>query len=132
MAPKIDPGGAWARKGRPSILNNPPNIFNGFGVGRCPGGAKIHIETVYEHRLYICFLLQNVLQMESKGHQFGYKTASPKINKNHLFLEATDTPTGAKKGRKRKPNCYKNRWESTSGPPGRPRGLLGEPWATPG
>ena len=50
LATKIDPGGARARKGRPLILNDPPPIFYGFGIGRCPGGAKIHIKTASENQ----------------------------------------------------------------------------------
>ena len=33
MAPKINLGGAWAQKGRPSILNNPPMKIQFFASG---------------------------------------------------------------------------------------------------
>ena len=41
LAPKIDPGGARARKGRPSILNNPPMKIMVFRLWGCPGAPKI-------------------------------------------------------------------------------------------
>ena len=41
MAPKIDLGGAWGQKGRPSILNNTLMKIQLFCLGRCPGTQKI-------------------------------------------------------------------------------------------
>ena len=88
LAPKIDVGRPQERKGRPSILNNTPRIFNGFGLGRCPGGAKIHIKTAPEHRCDCCLVpcFKNDRQMQPKGHQFGDKTASTNlVKKNNKF-----------------------------------------------
>ena len=56
LAPKIDPGGARARKGRPLILNNPPRVFNGFGLGGCPGIAKIDFKTASENQSIFLYI----------------------------------------------------------------------------
>ena len=48
LASKIDPGGPWARKGRPSTFNNSIMKINDFGLGGCPGAAKIAPKTAFE------------------------------------------------------------------------------------
>ena len=48
FAPKIDFWGPWARKGRPSILNNPPMKIQLFDLGGCPGTPKIHPRSAFK------------------------------------------------------------------------------------
>ena len=75
LASKTTPGGTPTRKGGPSILNNPPSIFNGFGpvaVAEGSRGCPLKRKTFYnEIRTPKC--LQNDSEMDSKRVQNGIK-----------------------------------------------------------
>ena len=94
LASKTTPGGTPTRKGGPSILNNPPCVFNGFGPVAVAEGSRrrpLKRKTFYnEIRSPKC--LQNDSEMDSKTVQNGIKKRCRNCFKKLCEIIPKNTP----------------------------------------
>ena len=126
FAPKIDFGGPWAQKGRPSILNNAPMKIQLFDLGGCPGTPKIHPRSAF--KIQCDFLLILAPKMAPLGLSFStifWTRGAIDIDPGDVFAGCSPQPRPKwpKASHKTSPGTPQGAPRAPQRPPGTPLGM---------
>ena len=134
MAPKIDLGGAWAQKGRPSILNNSPMKIQLFHLRGCPRTPKIAPRIAFKFQYDFVSILTPKMGAQGLpfGTPFGPKTVR-EIDPDHFFCDCSPQwlPKPPKAAPRTPPRYPRDPPELRRDLPGAPMTLQGSPGRPP-